>query len=180
MYIWAKRRNVTQLCLTLCDPMNYTVHGILQATILEWVAIPFSRVSSPPRGWTQVSHISGQFFTSWATREVHIWANMIHLSTSIVWRGEGNGNPLQYSCLENHLERGAWWAAVRRVAQSRTRLKQLSSSSSIVWWVIWEEISEKTNNSNLRETSQNFVPKKYREFSSESRLKSKHHSSSKI
>ena len=130
MYIWAKRRNVTQLCLTLCDPMNYTVHGILQATILEWVAVPFSRGSSPPRGWTQVSHISGQFFTSWATREVHIWANMIHLSTSIVWRGEGNGNPLQYSCLENPLDRGAWWAAVRRVPPSRTQLKQLSSSSS--------------------------------------------------
>ena len=40
---------VTQLCLTLCDPMDYTVHGILQARILEWVAIPFSRGSSQPR-----------------------------------------------------------------------------------------------------------------------------------
>ena len=44
--------------------------------------------------------------------------------------GEGNGNPLQYSCLENPMDRGAWWAAVYRVAQSRTRLKRLSSSSS--------------------------------------------------
>ena len=44
--------------------------------------------------------------------------------------GEGNGNPLQYSCLENSIERGAWWAAVCEVAQSRTRLKRLSSSSS--------------------------------------------------
>ena len=42
---------------------------------------------------------------------------------------EGNGNPLQYSCLENHVDRGAWWAAVHRVAQSRTWLKRLSSSS---------------------------------------------------
>ena len=41
-------------------------------------------------------------------------------------RGEGNGNPLQYSCLENPVDRGAWWAAVHRVAQSRTRLKRLS------------------------------------------------------
>ena len=43
---------------------------------------------------------------------------------------EGNGNPLQYSCLENHMDRGAWWAAVYGVAQSRTRLTQLSSGSS--------------------------------------------------
>ena len=60
---------VTQSHLTLCDPMDYTVHGILQARILEWVAFPFSRGSSPPRNWTQVSHIAGGFFTSWATRE---------------------------------------------------------------------------------------------------------------
>ena len=44
--------------------------------------------------------------------------------------GEGNGTPLQYSCLENHRDGGAWWAAVYGVAQSRTRLKRLSSSSS--------------------------------------------------
>ena len=44
--------------------------------------------------------------------------------------GEGNGTPLQYSCLENPRDRGAWWAAVYGVAQSRTRLKRLSSSSS--------------------------------------------------
>ena len=43
---------------------------------------------------------------------------------------EGNGNPLQYSCLENPRDRGAWWAAVHRVAQSQTRPKRLSSSSS--------------------------------------------------
>ena len=45
--------------------------------------------------------------------------------------GEGNGTPLQYFCLENPMDRGAWWAAVYGVAQSRTRLKRLSSSSSI-------------------------------------------------
>ena len=43
--------------------------------------------------------------------------------------GGGNGNPLQYSCLENPMRRGAWWATVHRVAQSRTRLKWLSNSS---------------------------------------------------
>ena len=49
--------------------MNYTVHGILQARILGWVAFPFSRGSSQPRNQTQVSRIAGGFFTSWATRE---------------------------------------------------------------------------------------------------------------
>ena len=60
---------VAQMCLTLCDPMAYTVHGILQARILEWVAFPFSRGSSQPTDQTQVSHIAGGFFTSLATRE---------------------------------------------------------------------------------------------------------------
>ena len=55
---------VAQLCLTICDPMDYTVHGILQVRILEWVAVPFSRGSSQPRDQTQVSHIAGGFFTS--------------------------------------------------------------------------------------------------------------------
>ena len=65
---------VTQFCLTLCDPMDCSppgssIHGILQARILEWVAISFSRGSSQPRDWTQVSSIAGRFFTIWATRE---------------------------------------------------------------------------------------------------------------
>ena len=60
---------VVQTCPTLCDPMDYTVHEILQARILEWVAFPFSRESSQPRDRTQVSCIAGRFFTSWATRE---------------------------------------------------------------------------------------------------------------
>ena len=59
---------VAQSCLTLYDPMDYSlpvfsVHGILQVRILEWVAIPFSRESSPNRDRTQVSHIAGRFFT---------------------------------------------------------------------------------------------------------------------
>ena len=60
---------VVQSCPTLCNPTDYTVHGILQARILEWVAFPFSRGSFQPRDWTQVSCIAGRFFTSWATRE---------------------------------------------------------------------------------------------------------------
>ena len=49
---------------SLWDPMNYTVPGILQARILEWIAFPFSRGSSQPRDQTQVSCIAGRFFTS--------------------------------------------------------------------------------------------------------------------
>ena len=60
---------VIQLCLTLWDSMDYTVHGILQARILEWVSFLFSRGSSQPRDWTQVSYTAGGFSTSWATRE---------------------------------------------------------------------------------------------------------------
>ena len=59
---------VTQSCLTLCDPVDCnppgsSVHGILQARILEWVAMPSSRGSSRPRDRTQVSCIAGRFFT---------------------------------------------------------------------------------------------------------------------
>ena len=55
---------VTQLCLTVCDPTDYTVLGILQARKLEWVVFPFSRGSSQPRDQTHVSCIAGKFFTS--------------------------------------------------------------------------------------------------------------------
>ena len=51
------------------DPLDYTVHGILQARILEWTALPSSRGSSQLRDRTQISHIAGGFFTSWATKE---------------------------------------------------------------------------------------------------------------
>ena len=54
----------------------------------------------------------------------------LHFDFSLSCIGEGNGNPLQYSCLENPRDGGAWWAAVYGIAQSRTRLKRLNSSSS--------------------------------------------------
>ena len=68
---------IDQSCLTLCDPTDHTVHGILQARILEKVAVPFSRRSSQPRDWTQVSCIAGGFFTSWVTREAQeYWSEL--------------------------------------------------------------------------------------------------------
>ena len=63
----------------------------------------------------------------WCRRVGHDWATSLSLFTFM--HGEGNGNPLQCSCLENPRDRGAWWAAVYGVAQSWTWLKRLSSSS---------------------------------------------------
>ena len=75
---WRKEKGgseVTQSCPTLCDPMDgslprFSVHGIFQARVLEWVAISFSRGSSWPWDQTQVSPIAGRRFTIWATWEV--------------------------------------------------------------------------------------------------------------
>ena len=78
-----KEVKVPQSCPVLCDSMDYTVHGIFQARILEWVAIPFSRGSSQPRGQTQVSHITGRFFTSQATREALVTLELEHLIASV-------------------------------------------------------------------------------------------------
>ena len=65
---------VAHSCWTLCYPIDcslsgFSVLGIFQARVLEWVAISFSRGSSRPRGWTQVSCIAGRLFIVWATRE---------------------------------------------------------------------------------------------------------------
>ena len=54
----------TQSCLTLCDPRDYAVHGILQARILEWIDFPFFRGSSQPKDQLGLIHIAGGFFTS--------------------------------------------------------------------------------------------------------------------
>ena len=54
--------NVAQSCPTLCDPMDYAVCGILQARVLEWAAVPFSKGSSQPRDGTQVPGIAGGLF----------------------------------------------------------------------------------------------------------------------
>ena len=70
----------------------------------------------------------GRLRSMGSLRVGHDWATSLSLSLSCI--GEGNGNPLQCSCLENPRDRGAWWADVCGVAQSRTRLKWLSSSSS--------------------------------------------------
>ena len=82
-----KKQNVKaiipQLCPTLwdpvdCSPPGSSIYGILQVGILEWVAIPFSKGSSQPRDWTQVSCIGGGFFTIWAPREANGKINLYY------------------------------------------------------------------------------------------------------
>ena len=192
-----------------CSPSGSPVHGILQARILEWVAIPFSKGSSQPRDPAQVSCIAGEFFTTkppgkplgtctliylkWVTNKdleyssgnpaqcmwlpgwegslgengymymngwvpslfpwnyqnivngyTPIWAfqtapvlenlpanaeDIRDVGLIVGWEdplGGGHSNPLQYSCLENSMDRGAWWATVHRVAKSQTWLQWLS------------------------------------------------------
>ena len=81
-YTQRKGELVTQSCPTLCDPVDCnppgsSVHGILPARILEWVAIPFSRESSPPRGGSPISCIAGRFFTVWATRQYSVMNSLV-------------------------------------------------------------------------------------------------------
>ena len=88
--------------------------------------------------WTEVP-VGLQSMRSQRVR--HDWVTF-HFHFSLSCMGEGNGNPLQCSCLENPRDGGAWWAAAYGVAQSRTRLKRLSSSSSssILTGVKWYPI----------------------------------------
>ena len=67
-------------------------------------------------------------YSPWGRKESHT-TERLHFHFSLSRITEGNGNPLQYTCLENPRDGGAWWAAVYRVTQSQTRLKQLSSIS---------------------------------------------------
>ena len=104
---WMKAKSeseVTQLCPTLCDPMDYSlsgslVHGIFQARVLEWVAISCSRESSQPRDRTQVSRIAGRCFTIWATNV---------LSTYSQWRMLSTCFKLAMAYKENQIYYGKW------------------------------------------------------------------------
>ena len=104
---WKVKVLATQSCPTLHDPMDYSlpgssVHGILQARILEWVAIPFSKGLSQPRDQTLISCIVGRFLTIWATKKVHNslmqwlkhWLKSIG-GTSLVVKGLRNCLPMK-------------------------------------------------------------------------------------
>ena len=81
---------VAQSCLTLWDPvycnlLGFSIHGILQARILEWIAIAFSRGSSRPRDRTRVSHIGGRRFNLWATKISLKFCFMCEISIEVFW-----------------------------------------------------------------------------------------------
>ena len=93
--LWSKTdkvkwSEVAQSCPTLCDLVNcsqpgFSIHGILQARVLECVAISFSRESSPSRDQTRVSHIAGRRFNFWATTEVQNWYIILSPSFTLVF-----------------------------------------------------------------------------------------------
>ena len=96
---WPVKVKVTQSCPTLCDPLDHTVHGILQDRILEWVANPFSRVSSQPRDWIHISCIAGRFFLLlllllfYCSRFWH----------PLKWNSHG------FTCVPHPAEAWSWW-----------------------------------------------------------------------
>ena len=143
-----------------CSQPGSSVHGVLQARILEGVPFP-SPEDFPDPGMEPVSPaLAGGFFTPdlprwrrqwhptpvllpgksrgqrslvgcspWG-REASDTTERLHSHFFLSCIGEGSGTPLQCSCLESPRDGGAWWAAVSGVAQRRTRLRRLSSSSS--------------------------------------------------
>ena len=138
---------VAQSCPTFRDPMDWSlpgssVHGIFQAGALEWVAIAFSavlcwkcsivsRLLDQRRQWHPTPVLLPGESHGWRSlvgcspwgREKSDTTERFHFRFSLSCNGEGNGNPLQCSCLENPRDGGAWWAAIYGVLQSRTGLK---------------------------------------------------------
>ena len=111
--------SVAQLYLTFCNPINCSPPGFTRRR--QWHPSPVL-LPGKSHGWRSLVGCS-----PWGREESDTTERLpFHFSLSCI--GEGNGNPLQCSCLENPRDGGSWWAAIYGVAQSRTRLKQLSSS----------------------------------------------------
>ena len=113
---WSLAWRILSITLLLCE-MSATVRR------RQWQPTP---VLLPGKSHGQRSLVG---CSPWGREELGR-TERLHFHFSLSCIGEGNGNPLQYSCLENPRDGGAWWAAVYGVTQSRTRLKWLSSSSS--------------------------------------------------
>ena len=112
-------RTLTQTLMTI-----FNLGRLIWASLMaqsEKAMAPHSSTLAWKIPWTEEP---GRLQSTGSWRVGHDWA------TSLAHVGEGNVNPLQCSCLENHRDGGAWWAAVFGVAQCRTRLRRLSSSSS--------------------------------------------------
>ena len=118
--IFLSSNNTTVLCYYTPSPLQDNNNSLWRR---QWQATPVL-LPGKSHGWRSLVGCSpwGRYESD-ATERLHFHFSLSH-------NGEGNGNPLQCSCLENPRDGRAWWAAVYGVAQSRTRLKQLSSSSS--------------------------------------------------
>ena len=138
---------VTQSSPTLCDPVDgsssgSSVHWILQARVLEWDAIAFSDIHttkfkiitnkdlpySTGNYLIFFNNLNGMGFPGGSDGKESAWSAgdpglILGSGRSL---GGGHGHPLQYSCLENPMDRGAWWATLHGVAKSRTRLSNFT------------------------------------------------------
>ena len=121
-----------------CSPPGSSVHGILQTGILEWVAIAFSRGSSDP-GIEPRSPALWAFPGSSPSKESTCNAgDPDSIPESGSSPGEGNSYPLQYSCLENSMDRGAWWATVHGVIESHATEQLRLSLFTFLHWRKWQ------------------------------------------
>ena len=140
---------VAQSCLAVCDPMDYTVCGILQARILGWIAILVSRGYSQPRDGTQVSHIAGGFFTSWTSREAPDSLQKVVQTTHYSVTSSPNlqkGGKMDIYFLSHWLESDGVWAlfyipvAVTNISQAqkgRYRLLKPEHTDTVGVQDIW-------------------------------------------
>ena len=107
--------------------MHYTVHGILQPIILQWVAYTFSRESAWPRNWTRVSCITGRFFTNWAIRKALIF-----------WCWSWSSNSLAIWCEElTHWKRSWCWERLKAGGESDDRGWDGWIASTTQWTWVW-------------------------------------------
>ena len=111
-------------CPTLCNPTDYTVHVILQARILEWVAFPFSRYLAVMYTW--LMGFPGSSVVKKSACNAGDPGSIPELDR---YPGGGHGKPLQYSCLENPMDRGGWQAiGLQRVGHNEATKQQQHAS----------------------------------------------------
>ena len=158
---------VTQSCLTLCDPMDYiptgsSVHRILQARILEWVAISSSSGSSQPRDETQASCTTGWLFTVWATRETHLftcfnvkikWVPFQKKKIKLIWNSRKiwNAYSVNFSLHTSHIGRPEQRKGIKDPSQIKWKWVVfkpvpfcswfLSAINNLMWTDLWDKLA---------------------------------------
>ena len=129
-FIYCEKLGTTHWLLP-CKEKENNVWQLIWTFSLIWVALwgrPWQHIPVllPGKSHGQRSLVG---WSPWGCSESDT-TERLHFHFSLSWIGEGNGDPLQCSCLENPRGRGAWWAAIYGIAQSQTWLKRFSSSSS--------------------------------------------------